>query len=138
MVSKRTIKLSLLLPFALLGAGVLAIMLYLLVPLMLSSLTGQDDACGFSSGGQASVGDALSSLCGSLQVLLGGGAMILIVLSAASGIISMIAVTVDILRSDMEDSNKLIWLLAMWLAGGYLVALVYYFMIKRGEGIISG
>jgi hypothetical protein len=138
MVKRKHLFWALLLPFTLLALALLGLITYILLPSVLSVISGKPDICSpfiiVENQAEASVLEAMHNLCATSQAFLGIAIMLLIVLSAFSMLVPMGLTTIDIVQSEsMETSHKLIWLVAMWLLFGLFAASAYYFLVKKKE-----
>ncbi|MEW6036096.1 MAG: hypothetical protein AB1529_05770 [Candidatus Micrarchaeota archaeon] len=108
--------LLLLLPFA-------SILMYILMPVLISALTGTPGAC---DAGDSNLANALSGLCSSAKSFLGITAMLTIILAPFSYLLAAVPFTIVIFGDKgLAGGEKVKWLAAIWVLPG-IGAILYY------------
>lgn len=138
MIEKRLLKWSIIVPFALLGLALLSIVLYVLVPIIISALTGieVDADCGYPGvlvpADVPPIQESVMGLCNASHSFLATVSMLLIIFSGLLSLIPMALVSFDIFGSEkMSGLRKVLWLAAMWMLFGLFAAAAYYFMERK-------
>jgi len=113
-------------------------LVYLLIPVMISSLTGIDDSCDSScyepntGSGSSQIANSLCELCNTSKSFVAGLIMILILLGGFVVLIPMALTSIDILQSTkLSTPRKLLWAILIWFLFGPFATLAYYLMEKK-------
>ncbi|MBD3210505.1 hypothetical protein GF318_03940 [Candidatus Micrarchaeota archaeon] len=134
MVEKRWLKWSTISVFLVLGLAVFGVILYLLIPAVLSSLTGFElgNCQDYSLSKGPPVQASLYELCSTSQAFLSVLTMVLIAVGGAMSLVPMALVSIDIFQAKgMGGIRKVAWLAVMWLLLGIIAATAYYFIEKK-------
>lgn len=140
MIEKKLLKWSLIVSFTFLGLALLGIVLYLLIPTIISALTGAEVGanCEYPYPSLLVPADvppvqgAVVELCNASQMLLATTSMILIILTPLAGLVPMALVSFDIFDSKtMSSRRKILWLTVMWMLLVFFAAAAYYFIERK-------
>ncbi len=117
---------------------ILLALVYLLIPVIISSLTGIEGTCdsncyGPSTGsGSSQIASSLCELCNTSKSFVAGLIMILILLGGFVVLIPMALTSIDILQSKkLSTPRKLLWALLIWFLFGPFATLAYYLIEKN-------
>ncbi len=115
-------------------------LVYLLIPLIISSLTGIEGSCDSSCYGEATgsgssnLAASLCELCNASKSFVGGLIMILILIGGFVVLIPMALTSLDILQSTkLSTPRKLLWAVLIWFFFGPFATLAYYLMEKKNQ-----
>jgi hypothetical protein len=131
-MDKKFLKWTLILSYGFVILGFLGVMVYLLFPTLMSILLGVEDACSYTtpvSGGKESLQAAMSNLCLSSKMFIGGAIMIMILIGGFFASINVILSLIDTALSKISTGKKVIWIIAMLIF--QIFASTMYYIIER-------
>jgi hypothetical protein len=112
----------------------LAILTYILLPFIISILTGTRAPCDYPPGSDSGVASSLAQLCGSAKTFLGISSMIGIILLPFIAALSPLIPSIDIFTSPKTGGEKVKWLAIVWAVPA-IGPFLYYWFVKRKESI---
>lgn len=134
-INKKIILASSVLGGILLSFPFLAVLAYILLPFVLSALTGMPSPCDAPAGADSPSSPLYSplyQLCNSAKSFLGVTSMLGIILFPFIAALFAIIPSIDIFASQKLGGEKVKWLAVVWVVPA-IGAFAYYWLVKRKE-----